>query len=90
MKLESSGQNVFVNHHNIPSESAQSETTVLLSAFQSALSSVLEVSMGETSEFVLEGLIRNLVQLKGIRKMLDDDLQRADVTMEAIEARLLL
>ncbi len=91
MKLQTSGnENQFTSHHLIPSVAAGTETTVLLAAFQSALDSLLEMSKDEVTTPVLEGLYRNFVALKEVRGILRDDLERADVTLEAIEAKLSL
>jgi hypothetical protein len=91
MKLESkpSAESQFVGQHQIPSVQAFSDTSVVMSAYLEALSSLLVLCESETeSEAIIESRYQNYSTLRHVRQDLDDDLLKADVMLEAIEALL--
>jgi len=92
MKLRTSGtksEAQFVSQHNIPSVQAFSDTNVILAAYIEALNSLLSMAMTETeSETFMLSLYQNYATVKSIRNEIENDLVKADVLLEAIEAKL--
>lgn len=93
MKLETKGsaQSQFVGQHNVPATKAFGDTSVILVALLEALESLLILSGTETeSETILTSMYQNYSTLHFIRIQLDEDLQRADIMLEAISVKLSL
>lgn len=90
MKLISKGADEYVSFQHVPSVAAEAETNVVLAAYQHGLESLLDMVGGweQNSVPVMEGMLTNLIEFKKIRAQIDDDLARADVTMEVIEGKL--
>ncbi len=90
MKLEAKGTDEYVAFQHIPSVGADAETNVVLAAYQHGLESLLDMVGGweQNSVPVMEGMLTNLVEFKKIRAQIEDDLAKADVTMEVIERKL--
>jgi hypothetical protein len=90
VKLTAKGQDEYVAFQHIPSIAADAETSVVLAAYQQGLESLLNMAAGwdQNSTPVMEGMLQNLVQFKSIRSQIDLDLERADVTLAAIEKKL--
>jgi len=91
MKLTANSSPVaqFVGLRNNPSNRAFSDTSIVLAAYLEALSSLLAVcSQDPDSKNVVRGMYQNYATLRQVRNDIDNDLARADVTFEAIEARL--
>ncbi len=91
MKLtaNSSPSAQFVGMRNNPSSRAFSDTSIVLSSYLEALSSLLAIcSQNPDSENVVQGMYHNYTTLRQVRSDIDNDLAKADVTFEAIEARL--
>jgi hypothetical protein len=91
MKLEtkSSPSSQFVSQHNIPSVQAFSDTNVIMSAYLVALEALLMLCSTETeSEVIVSSMYQNFSTLRAVRSEIDEDLERADVMLEAIEAKL--
>jgi hypothetical protein len=79
----------FVSMHVNPTHQAFAETNVLLAAYMDALSSLLALSLQEPEvTHIVEGMYQNYVVLKDVRSVIEDNMQKADVMIEAIEARL--
>lgn len=92
MKLQTKGNgsdSQFVSQHNIPSVQAFSDTSVVLAAYLEALNSLLVMSSSDTvSETMMRSLYQNWSTLSNVRHEIDSDLEKADVLLEAIEAKL--
>lgn len=91
MKLQSksSPESQFVSQHQILSVQAFSDTSVVMSAYIEALSSLLVQCENETdSEALIQSRYQNYSTLRSVRKEIDEDLMRADVMLDAIEALL--
>ena len=81
----------YVGLHANPSSRAFADTSTVLSAYLEALSSLLAVSSQDVgSENMMKGMYQNYATLKQVRSEIDNDLAKADVALEAIEARLAL
>ncbi len=90
MKLTAKGKDEYVAFQHVPSVGADAETNVVLAAYQQGLESLLDMVGGweQNSLPVMEGMLTNLVEFKKIREQIDDDLARADVTIQVIERKL--
>lgn len=90
MKLTVKGQDEYVDFQHVPSVAADAETSVVLAAYIQGLESLLDMAAGweQNSAPVMEGLLQNLVQFKRLRQQIGFDLDRGDVTLAVIEAKL--
>jgi hypothetical protein len=90
VKLTAKGADQYVAYQHVPFVSADSETNVVLAAYQQGLESLLDMAVGweQNSVPVMEGMLQNLVEFKKIRGQINNDLERADVTLEVIEKML--
>lgn len=90
MKLQTKGKDEYVTYHHVPSVAADAESSVILAAYQQGLESLLSMAAGwdQNSVPVMEGMLRNLVEFKNLRKQIAADLELADVTLAVIEKRL--
>ena len=80
----------FVGMHVNPSTQAFAESNVLLAAYLDALSSLLALASQEPEvDHIVEGMISNYVVLKDVRGVIQENMEKADVMLEAIEARLI-
>jgi len=75
--------------HVNPSSQAHAETNVLLAAYLDALSSLLALASQEPEvPHIVEGMYQNYVVLKDVRNVIEQNMEKADVMLEAIQARL--
>ena len=90
MKLTVKGHDEYVDFQHVPSVAADAETSVVLAAYIQGLESLLDMAAGweQNSVPVMEGMLQNLVQFKRLRRQIGLDLERADVTLAVIEAKL--
>lgn len=90
MKLTAKGTDEYVAFQHVPSVGADAETNVVLAAYQHGLESLLDMVGGweQNSIPVMEGMLANLIEFKKIREQINDDLARADVTIQVIESKL--
>lgn len=87
----SSAYSQFVDFKLKPALAAEAETTVLLAGLVEALNSVLAVArQQDLSDPVLAGVYESLVGLMKLRDRAAYDLERADVMIEAIKARVMI
>jgi len=81
----------FVGMHANPTTQAFAETSVVLGAYMEALSSLMAIVEQQPEvDHIVEGMYSNYVTLKELRSSIDENLQKADVMLEAIGAKLAL
>ena len=91
LKSSSSRQSQFVDYQQVPSYAAQADAGIVLAAYLDGLTSLLSLCSQDISEEVLlQGMYESLAAFAAIRDDIDDELMRADVTLDAIRAKLLL
>lgn len=85
--LPATGQ--FVEVHRNPSMKAFAETNIILAAYLDGLSSLLVLTeQPDPVDHIAEGMLRNLLTLRDVRAAMQDALDKGDVMLEVIEARL--
>lgn len=89
MKLQPKGENEYTAFHHVPSIRASAETSVIMSAYQMALESVLaSVTADNGTEIASESHFENFLALRKLSDQIRDDLDRGDLILDVIEARL--
>lgn len=79
----------FIDMNVNPTTQAFAETNILLAAYEDALSSLLALASQEpTVPHIVEGMYQNYVTLKDVRSEIQKNMDKADVMLEAIQARL--
>lgn len=94
MTVKSNPSYQFVSVHRNPTNAAFADTKVILSAYLEALYALLSITLQEEesehvfSDHVVGGMYQNYLALQQMRAEIVADLEKADVVLEAISARL--
>lgn len=90
MKLQPKGENGFIEFQHTPSVRASAESHVVLSAYHMALETVLaSVTSENTTSTVIESQMENFIALKKLAEQIRDDVDRGDLVLEVIGAKLM-
>lgn len=90
MKLQPKGENGYVDFQHSPSVRASAESNVVLSAYHMALETVLaSVTAENTTSTVIESQMENFIALRKLGEQIRDDMDRGDLVLQVIEARLM-
>lgn len=92
-KLKSSGSrhSQFVDYQNVPAYAAEADSSVVLAAYNAGLEALLSLCGQENEdELILNGMYQSLAKLTNVREMIDHELAKSDVMLDAIRAKLLI
>jgi hypothetical protein len=77
--------------HANPATRAFAETNVILAAYLEGLSSLYAlVDQDPEVDHIVQGMYANFVTLREVRDTIRENMEKADVMIEAIEAKLVL
>lgn len=81
----------FVGMHANTSTQAFAETNVILAAYLEGLSSLYALVDQEPEvTHIVEGMYSNFVTMKEVRETIQENMNKADVIIDAIEAKLMI
>ncbi len=81
----------FVGMHANTSTQAFAETNVILAAYLEGLSSLYAlVDQNPEVTHIVEGMYSNFVTMKEVRETIRENMDKADVMIDAIEAKLMI
>lgn len=81
----------FVGMHANTSTQAFAETNVILAAYLEGLSSLYALVDQEPEvTHIVEGMYSNFVVMKEVRETIQENMNKADVIIDAIEAKLMI
>ncbi len=88
LSTKASNNSQFVDYQKVPAYTAEADTSVILAAYLDGLSSLLTLCGDEVEESVLQGMYTSLTMFVSTRDKIEGELEKADVMMEAIRAKL--
>jgi hypothetical protein len=92
VKLATKGDkgNDFASFQHTPSVRASAESSVVLSAYQMALETVLaSVTVDNSTAVVLGAQMENYLALRKLAEQIREDVDRGDIVLQVIETRLM-
>ena len=90
MKLKPKGENEYIEFQHNPSARASAESNVVLAAYHMALETVLaSVTSENSTSMVIESQMENFIALRKLGEQIKDDMDRGDLVLQVIEARLM-
>ena len=89
LKSGGSRHSQFVDYQRVPSFTAEADTSAILAAYTDGLAALLSLCGQEgSSQTILAGMYEAYTTFRTVREMIGNELAKADVMLDAIEAKL--
>jgi len=90
LKPSTSPQSQFVAFQHVPAYRADADTSVILTAFSEALSSLMSMSkeISSMDDEVVKGIYESYVHLRDIREKIRNEMDKADVMLDLVKERI--